>query len=60
MNILGTILNFILRFIVTPILLVGYLFWKFFQDIMRTLYGKIVTVIATAILIYLISLFLKR
>ena len=59
MNILETILNLILRFVVGPILVVVFLFWKFFQDVMKTLYGKIVAVIATAVLIYLISLFLK-
>jgi len=60
MNIFETILNFILRFVVGPILVIIFLFRKFFKDIMKTLYGKIVTFIATVILIYLISLFLKR
>jgi len=59
MNIFEGILNFVFRFILGPIFLVFSFVWTFLKDVMKHLYVKIVAVVATGILIYLISHFLK-
>lgn len=59
MNVFEAILNFILRFIIRPITWIGSLFFKFFSDVFKNLYGRVVAIIAAGILIYLISRFLK-
>jgi len=59
MNIFEIILNFILRFIVSPISWIGSFLFKFLSDVLKNLYGRIVTIVAAIILIYLISRFLR-
>lgn len=54
------ILNFVFKFILSPIAWVISLIWKFFTDIMKHLYGKIVALVATGILIYVISKLLNK
>lgn len=60
MDFFEIILNIVMRFIVAPIAWVISLVWKFFTDVMRHLYWKIVVpIVAMAILAYLLSHFLK-
>lgn len=60
MNVFENILNFILRFIIWPIWVVLSLILKFFTDVMKHLYGKIlVPLVAIGIAAYIIQHFLK-
>ena len=59
MDIFDIILNFIFRFILGPIFWILSLIWKFLKNVMNHLYGKIVALVATGILIYLISRFVN-
>jgi len=59
MNIFETILNLILRFIVVPIFLIGSLLFKFFSDVLKNLYVRMVAIVAAVILTYLIFLLSK-
>lgn len=54
------ILNFILRFIITPIWVIFSLIWKFITDVMSHLYGKIlVPLVALLIASYIFQHFIK-
>jgi len=59
MDIFEAILNFIFRFIIWPVWLIISFVLKFFKDVVNHLYGKVVVIVATGILIYLISYFLN-
>ena len=59
MNIFEVIINFILRFIVSPISWICSLLFKFFSDILKNLYGRVVAIVAACILAYLIFGFLR-
>jgi len=59
MNIFEAMLNFILRFIVSPISWICSLLFKFLSDVLKIFYGRIVAIVAACILAYLIFCFLK-
>lgn len=60
MNIFENILNFILNFVIAPLWVISSMIWKFFTDVMKHLYGKIlVPLVAIGIAAYIIQHFLK-
>lgn len=60
MDFLEIILNIFMKVVMVPIAWIISLVWKFFTDVMKHIYGKIlVPLVAMAIVAYLISKFIK-